>query len=164
MADEKQPEKEPSAEKEFDPDYEEFVKWEATPLVLIDDTDNWPQTMQEEADKLKVSRQTLYDWRKRPGHWEHVKDVYNSLHGRRLQKVRDALFTRTQGVIVETVDKKGTPVYKDLPPDVKAIELFFEYEDKWNRKNTLDVSGKVDVGADRIIQALFKAKQTGEKK
>jgi hypothetical protein len=42
----------------FEADYMEFVKWEATPYEFVDDKDNYPNTMQSFADKIKVSRQT----------------------------------------------------------------------------------------------------------
>ena len=143
----------------FEADYMEFVKWEATPYEFVDDKDNYPNTMQAFADKIKVSRQTLYDWRKKEGHWERVKEFYNTLHLRKSISVRDALYKRTQGVLVETENQKGETVYKDLPPDPKAIELWLKYEDKWQEKSLVEHSGNVTLNADEIRKVIEGAKE-----
>jgi hypothetical protein len=130
-----------------DPDYLDFVKWEGTPSEFIDDPETFPRTMQEFADRIKKTRQTLYNWRKLEGHWARVKEFYDSLHLRKSLEVRNALYKRTQGVVVEGTNQKGETVYKDLPPDTKAIELWLKYEDKWNEKTEVEHSGTINLTA-----------------
>jgi predicted DNA-binding protein YlxM (UPF0122 family) len=143
----------------FEPDYLSFVTWQATPREFIDDLENYPATMQEFADKIGVSRKCLYDWQKKPGHWERVKDIYDKLHLRKSLEVRNALYKRTQGVTVTGgYDKDGVEVFKDLPPDPKAIELWLKYEDKWNDKIGVEMSGDVNVNVKaEVCAATFEA-------
>ena len=140
----------------FDPDYMLFVKWQATPAEFSENPDTFPRTMQAFADSIGKSRQTLYDWQKKEGHWDRVKEAYNSLHARKAIAVRDALYQRTQGVEVVHLEK-GKPIYKELPPDPKSIELWLKYEDKWQPVEKTESKLTVSTESDELAKALKNA-------
>lgn len=144
-----------TANRAISPEYLAFVEWEATPASLLSEED--PKTMGEYAEKIGVSRKTLYDWRKFEGHMSRVTAIYNKYHSTRLNQVRNALLNRAIGVTVETHDKKGELIYKNLPPDPKAIELFLKYEDKWQDKIKAEVEGTLTINADESAKAVLEA-------
>jgi len=143
--------------KATDSNYLEFVEWEAKPHHLMSDDE--PKSYDEIAKKLGVVRKTLYDWRKIEGHWDRVTKSYNKYHKSKLLDVRDALYNRANGVTVETRDKKGELIYKELPPDPKAIELYLKYEDKWREKMDTEISGTITINADEAVKEVLKAKE-----
>jgi len=134
----------------------QFVEWEAVPYEFVEDKDNYPGSMEDFAKSVGVARKTLYDWRRKQGHWERVTERYNSLHKRKSLKVRDALFEKTQGVMIEKEKKDKTCTYK-LPPDPKAIELWLKYEDKWIERYETKLSGEVNVKAEQCAGIYRKA-------
>ncbi len=141
--------------KATDADYLEFVEWEAKPHHLMSEDE--PKTYDEIAKKLGVVRKTLYEWRKLEGHWDRVTKSYNKYHKAKLINVRDALYNRANGVTVETTNNKGEIIYKDLPPDPKAIELYLKYEDKWQDKIKAEVEGTITINADESAKAVLEA-------
>ena len=95
--------------KATDADYLEFVEWEAKPHHLLSEDE--PKSYDEMAEKLGVTRKTLYEWRKLEGHWDRVSKCYNKYHKAKLLNIRDALYNRANGVTVETTNNKGEIIY-----------------------------------------------------
>ena len=146
-----------------DADYLAFVEWEGIPSGFIDEDE--PHTLEQFANKISKTRKTLSEWRKLPGHWKRVTDCYSKYHAQRMIDVRDALYRRTQGVCVDVGrDRHGDIIYKDLPPDPKAIELFLKYEDKWQEKIKTEVEGTITINADEAAKNVLEALKTVKSK
>lgn len=97
--------------------------------------------------KYKLGKNTAYDYLKYP-------NVCQQIYEKRLLKVKDKLYERTQGVTVQTGDDRdGDPIYKDYPPDVPSMRLFFEYEGKWNPAQKVEAEVKGSLSLTDLIKA-----------
>ena len=111
--------------------FEEFVKWIALP-----DPFKQPQTQGEFAEKYKIGRETLSDWKQREGFWEAVKEE-------RIKWGKE----RTPNVIAG--------LYRKAVRDGNASEakLWLQYIEGWAEEQKIDIHGK-EIG--EIAEALKK--------
>lgn len=120
---------------ELDPKRQEYIDFVASGGMTVIDGELKKISAEDLAKKVKVVRQTLYNWREIPGFWELVQERRNILYSRdRMSMVYNAVFKKSlqgdinaakllmqQAKILEADKIDHTTNGRDMPSPIISI-------------------------------------------